>query len=327
MAEPVIQEPAGLIHALILDGLGGALNVPLTTQLWVSGEAVWLHFDCSDPSSQSWIQHSSGLNEVAVDGLLQEESRPHVLNRGDHLLLVLRGVNLNPGADPEDMVSLRIWTDGRRILSTRRRKLLSTDDMLQALADGQGPVNTASLLIDWIDRVVRRISDTVDRFEDELLAIEDTLFDQESRQVRRELLQLRQQSIIIRRYLAPQREALNRLIAEPFSWLDEFGRLQLRGIADRQIRHIEDIDAVRERAAMAQEELLSVISEQMNARTYVLTIVAAIFLPLGFFTGLMGINVGGMPGVESGVAFWIVVGMCVTLCAALGVYFRWKNWF
>ena len=103
-------------------------------------------------------------------------------------------------------------------------------------------------------------------------------------------------------------------------------RLRLREVNDRLIRYVEDIDEVRERAAMAQEELLSRVSEQMNQRSYVFTVVATIFLPLGFFTGLMGINVGGMPGVEDGDAFWIVVAMCIGVIAALAVLFRWKRW-
>jgi zinc transporter len=77
---------------------------------------------------------------------------------------------------------------------------------------------------------------------------------------------------------------------------------------------------IRDQASMA-----STVSEQMNERMYVLSIVAAIFLPLGLFTGLMGINVGGMPGVEDGAAFWVVVGMCVGLMLILGVIFRWKS--
>jgi len=50
-------------------------------------------------------------------------------------------------------------------------------------------------------------------------------------------------------------------------------------------------------------------------------------LPLGFFTGLMGINVGGMPGVEDSGAFWVVVGLCVGLSLLLAAVFRWRNWF
>jgi zinc transporter len=101
----------------------------------------------------------------------------------------------------------------------------------------------------------------------------------------------------------------------------------LREVNDRLIRHIEDIDEVRERAAMAQEELLSQMSEQMNQRTYVFTIIATLFLPLGFFTGLMGINVGGMPGVEGDLGFWIVVAMSVGIAGILAIYFKKKRWF
>ena len=119
---------------------------------------------------------------------------------------------------------------------------------------------------------------------------------------------------------------MNRLVNENLSWLDEMNRLRLREVNDRLIRHIEDIDEVRERAAMAQEELLSRISEQMNQRSYLFTVVATIFLPLGFFTGLMGINVGGMPGVEDNDAFWIVVMMCVGVVAVLALLLRWKRW-
>ena len=102
--------------------------------------------------------------------------------------------------------------------------------------------------------------------------------------------------------------------------------MRIREVNERLIRHIEDIDEVRERASMAQEELLSTISEQMNERSYVLTMVAALFLPLGFFTGLLGINVGGMPGVEEETAFWVVTGLCLIIIVALNVVFRLKKW-
>lgn len=328
-SEKPIQEPKGLIHALLLDGKGRARKLNWReVKCWdADQDCLWLYFDCKEPEAQQWLQKHSGLNKVIIDALLSEETRPHVLNRGDDLLVVLRGVNLNPGSNPEDMVSLRVWTDGKRVVSTRIRPLLSTEDLLASLAANSGPKDAATLLIDWIDRIVRRMSDTVDNFEDELLAIEDQLFASEPRNVRSLLLHLRKQCISIRRYLAPQREALNRLIGEPLSWLGELDRLHLRGIIDRQIRHIEDIDEVRERAAMVQEELGNNIAEEMNRRAYVLTIVAAIFLPLGFFTGLMGINVGGMPGVESADAFWIVVAMCVGVTGMLVGLFYWKRWF
>ena len=76
----------------------------------------------------------------------------------------------------------------------------------------------------------------------------------------------------------------------------------------------------------AQEELANQMSEEANRRMYVLSIVAAIFLPLGFFTGLLGINVGGMPGADNGWAFWVVCGICVTVVVWEVLLFRKKRW-
>ena len=56
----------------------------------------------------------------------------------------------------------------------------------------------------------------------------------------------------------------------------------LRQEADRIMRHLEDLDLARERAVVLQEELLSHIAQEQNARMYVLSVVAAIFLPLTF---------------------------------------------
>jgi zinc transporter len=320
--------PKGLIHALLMDGRGSSSEYPWDrVNDWSPDEGcLWLHFDFEQAETQHWLEHESGLNDVAFHGLVNPETRPRAVNRGDNLLLALRGINLNPGSEPDDMVSLRIWTNGHKVISTRRRSLLSTQDVLEDLDAGIGPCNATELLVSWTDRIIWRMSETVENFDDQVLGLEERVLNGEIAGIRLELARLRKQTISIRRYLAPQREAMNRLINENLSWLDDMNRLRLREVNDRLIRHIEDIDEVRERAAMAQEELLSRVSEQMNERTYVFTVVATIFLPLGFFTGLMGINVGGMPGVEDTDAFWIVVFMCLGLVATLAVLLRWKRW-
>lgn len=321
-------EPTGLVHALLLDGDGSCSAYPWAkVDTWQADKGcLWLHFDFEDAESQYWLEHHSGLSDIAFLGLVNPETRPRALNRGDNLLLSLRGINLNPGSQPEDMISLRIWTDGNRIISAQRRRLVSTDDVLEDLEAGSGPRSATELLVAWVDRITWRMNETVDRFEDQVLEIEDRVLGSEANSIRQDLGRLRKQVISIRRYLAPQREAMNRLINENLSWLDDMNRLRLREINDRLIRYIEDIDEVRERAAMAQDELVSRVSEQMNERTYLFTVVATTFLPLGFFTGLMGINVGGMPGVEDGDAFWVVVAMCVAVVAFIALIFRWKRW-
>ena len=171
------------------------------------------------------------------------------------------------------------------------------------------------------------MSDTVDQSEDRVADLEEQVLEEGSTSLRFDLANLRRQTITLRRYLAPQRDAFAKLVIEKLGWLDDDSRLRLREISDRLIRHIEDLDAVRERAAVTQEELLSRLSEQMNTRMYVLSMVAAIFLPLGFLTGLLGINVGGIPGAENPWAFLLFLLFLVGIVVAQMLWFRHKKWF
>ena len=318
--------PANSI-ALTLDGSGGATHVDWHRDRSLpSNQSYWVHLNFEHPDTAAWLWQHSGLSDIAIHGLLASETRPRLVTRGENLLLTVRGVNLNTGSDPDDMVSVRIWTDGRRVISTFARKLMSTQDVVDSLQEGHGPTTTPGLVIMWLARIVDRMEGTLDELEDSVLTLEEQAISSDGGSSRAEFARLRRQCITLRRYLSPQREALSRLAGEPLPWLDDTDRLRLREIADRQIRHVESLDEIRERAAVAHEEMVSQLSEQMNERMYVMSIAAALFLPLGFFTGLMGINVGGMPGVENPQGFWLVAGACGLALAGLLIVFRRKGW-
>jgi zinc transporter len=92
------------------------------------------------------------------------------------------------------------------------------------------------------------------------------------------------------------------------------------------IRYLEDIDTIRERAQIVKDELSNILADKMNKNMYLLSIVAALFLPLGFFTGLLGINVGGMPGADNPSAFWVVSFVCAFFAVAILGLFKYLKW-
>lgn len=318
----------GLVHAYLLDGRGGGRRLSWEqVRTWGAEQGrLWLHFDYSDAAARDWITCEAGLDPIVAEALLTEETRPRTTGVGEGLLIALRGVNLNPESQPEDMVSIRLWVEDTRIISTRKRRLLSVNDLCLQLDSGRGPATCADLLVELTDLLVWRMSDTVESFEDTIDDLEDRVVAGSRGTLRFDLALLRKQTITLRRYLSPEREALARLLVEKAGWISEANRIRLREVSDRLLRHIEDIDAVRERAAVTQEELMSQMSEQLNSRMYVLSIVAAIFLPLGFFTGLLGVNVGGIPGSENPLAFMIFSGLLVAIVVIQLLLFRWKNW-
>ena len=318
----------GLVVAYQLDGKGGGEKLDWGgIAAWQPDDGVlWVHLDRDSSDSRRWLQAESGLDPLIVESLLAESTRPRCVQVGDGVMLFLRGVNLNPGADPEDMVSIRLWIEQNRVISLRLRRLLSISDLRESIDQGQGPADVGDFVVQLADRLVARISGIVSDVDDKVDELQDQVLEEESGRLRAELMHLRREIIGLRRYLAPQRDALARLTQIKLSWLNDMDQMHLREEADRVVRYVEDLDSARERAAVTQEELSNRISEQMNARMYILSVVAAIFLPLGFLTGLFGINVGGIPLADDPGGFVEVVLVLLLITALQVVLFRWRRW-
>ena len=317
------------LYCGVFDGRGGARPIELKdAQQWrgASGETLWVHLDATDESSRRWLTQSGTAGESILDVLLANETRPRSLVTDEGMLVVLRGVNMNPGADPEDMVSIRLWIESDRIISTRRRKLLAITDMRESLAAGQGPGSSGEFLATLVERLADRIGEFVNSIEEELADFEESMSESETETSRRHLGVLRRQMAEVRRFLAPQRDALDRLYRYSGSWFSESEVSRLREESDRITRYLEDLDLAREQAVVMQEEFLGLLAQEQNTRMYVLSVVAAVFLPLSFLTGLLGMNVGGLPGVESSDGFLWSVGIMIASGIGLMLFFRWKKW-
>lgn len=318
----------GLLYAYVLNGKGGGTSQDWEKiKQWKPEQGVlWMHLEYSNLDVQEWILKQSGLDEVTAEALMAEETRPRSMLGAYGLLLTLRGINPNPDAEPEDMVAVRLWSDGKRIITTRRRRLKSAAELSQAIEQGIGPCNAGEFVEILTDRMVEGMVQVIDDLSDDVDELEEQVLTMESYELRPKIAELRRHAIGLRRYLAPQREAVARLFNEKLEWLSEMDRMRLRESADRTTRFVEDLDLARERAVVVQEELSSRLSEKMDRTMYVLSIVAAIFLPLGFLTGLLGINVGGIPGAEYSGSFLLFCFALILVVALQIWFFKRKKW-
>ncbi|MDO6424843.1 zinc transporter ZntB [Saccharophagus degradans] len=317
-----------LIYSYLLDGKGGgkSMTAEEITQWQPSDGLLWVHLDYSVEGAPEWIFAQKDLPNVCAQALLHEETRPRATLVGSGILMSLRGVNLNPSADPEDMVSIRVYADKNRIISTRHRRLLTVADIVTSLDENRGPKDSGEFIQALVRGLTLRMETTIDMLEERTDDLEDTVIAGGKNGLRSELSAVRRAAIMLRRYLAPQREALSRLCGEQAPWLTETHRIGLRETSDHLLRLLENLDSARDRAAVVQEELVNHMSEQMNQRMYVLSLVAAIFLPLGFLTGLLGINVGGIPGAENNQAFFWFIAILCSLTALQVVVFKRFKW-
>jgi zinc transporter len=321
-----MKNEKGLVFAYLLnEGAGQSVDWDGVNK-WVPDQGtLWMHLDYADEAAKQWLLNESGLNDVLCEALCAEETRPRIVSSAESLLLILRGVNGNPGADPEDMVSIRMWFDEHRIITMRHRRVLAIEDIRQSVESGKGPDSTDDFLVMIANRLIDRMGDVVSDIDDKVDELEDLVLTKESYELRPMIADLRRKTICMRRYIAPQRDVLARLQNERIAWLSEMAKVHLREISERTARFVDDLDAARDRAAITQEQLNSSLSEQTNRTLYILSIITAIFLPLGLLTGLLGINVGGMPGTDSPSAFTLVVVLLVVFAIIQYVIFRRKK--
>ena len=304
-------EPHGLVEALLLDGKGGARRISreeLDSLQPGPGETLWLHWDRSHPEAQQWLRRESGLDEFVCNLLLEESTRPRILALEDHqLLLFLRGVNLNPDAEPEDMISLRIFAQQGRVISLRLRRLRARADVSADLARGKGPLSASGLVLRLADLMTEKVEPLVTELS-ELVDSQDELIEQDASYSpdHGKMVAAKRRSASLRRFLAPQRDIFFEMAKERLGWFVQDQAKEWNELGNRLTRHLEELELIRERVGLVLESEHQRMGERMNRTMYLFAVVTGFFLPLSFLTGLLGINVGGIPGSDYPHGFKVV---------------------
>ncbi len=289
---------------------------------------VWLHLNRLSRQAQGWLYRKSGLDKVAAQSLLQEDTRPRSTRHGHGFLVNLRGVNLNAGEALEDMLSLRMWASDTLLVTLRSRPIQATRDVEAMIKAGEAPHSTGGLVAALANALTNRMEPEIAAFDEQADGFEQDILDPSIRVGRAELADFRRKVLALRRYIVPQREAMSQLVREGSSvgFFSETDILYLRESVDRVTRLAEDLDSIRERSVVLQEQIMEERSELMNQRLFVLSILSAVFLPISFVTGLFGVNVGGIPGSGNPLAFGVLIMSLVAATGIMLAVFRWRRW-
>lgn len=286
----------------------------------------WIRVQNHHPADDREILAPLGLSSIVAQGLLASETQPRLSKFAGGHLLVLRGVNTQARAEPDDMVSVRLWIEPRRIITVQLRRVLSVDEISETCARGDAPATVSRFVFELIEGITAKIEAAIMRLVEQLDDLEEEELLGVGENGRAALSDLRRQLIVVRRYVAPQRAALEKVSQTDTVLLKDTERLMIREISDQTARLVDDLDAARERAAVINDTWVASRAEEMNRNMLVLSIVAAVFLPLGFLTGLLGINVGGIPGVDSPYGFWVVCAASAGVAGCLYAFFKWLKW-
>jgi zinc transporter len=305
---------------------GKAERLDIKQALDTPGDLVWVHLTTNNEHAQAWLEQTAKVPDYVVDALTTSESRPRCDALGDGAFLNLRGRSSEAMTASDPLASLRIWAVAGRVISVTRRSVNAIEDVVKLIEGGKirdpGDLiaEFAVAITEELDPEVADLGDSLDDCEADLDA--DKVF-----VLRRNVTKVRVAAIGYRRFLAPQRAALEKLAALPCDWLQDDDRLHLSSAADRAARMAEELEAIRERSALMHEALTDLRAEQIDSRSLLISIVALIFLPLTFLTGLYGMNVEGLPWAKEPWAFDAIGGVCIAITVGIIGYFSAKRWF
>lgn len=326
------EPEAGLVLAIRLPGSPAEFNE--SRRSWgdlnppEKSPPLWTHLDLTKSRAQQWLREESGLDPIVAESLLADETRPRVQPIDDGMLVILRGVNLNPGAEPDELITIRMWVEPTRLITLRQVRFQTIAELRARAQKGKAPLTAASFLAAVALGVALRLGPTVDNLEEMLDEIEESMLerDKESPADRSHLATIRRHAIAYRRYLVPQRDAMLALTTAQASFFSSHDLLELRVATEHVTRVTEALEEIRDRAAVTQEEIRARNESRMGRTLYMLTIVATVALPLGLVTGLLGINVGGIPLADSSLGF---AAVCVALVGIAGfeiLIFKSMKW-
>lgn len=311
------------IHALVVDKGIVAEIPPAEVASYAGSGFVWLHADGMGRDQRMDVP--GYVPDMAANALLASETRPRCDGIGEAALINLRGTALDPMDDSDGLVSIRVWVEAKRVTSVSRRRIAALGDVDAAMRAGRLTDGG-----DFVAALAHAISTDLDpqvaALGDSLDDCEEMLDDGDIYALRRQIAALRSQAIVLRRFVAPDRDALSAMAQLEFAWISKEDRLHLREASDRFARMAEELEAVRERAALLHEQLTDLRAEMVDRRSLAIAVVAFIFLPLTFVTGLLGMNVDGIPFAHAPWAFWGVVAFCLAIGAAVLGWFAFRQW-
>ncbi|MDP8221728.1 MAG: magnesium/cobalt transporter CorA [Candidatus Lernaella stagnicola] len=272
------------------------------------------------------------LHRLALEDVLNVNQRPKVEYFSDHLFLTMRLLTVAAELEAEQ-ISLFL---GKNFVLTFQERLGDCfDGVRERLRRGKGRIRNSGadyVAYALIDSVVDHSFPLLEHFGELLESLEEEVLERPDRETIRHVFAVKTELIAIRRAVWPQRELLNSLMRDAPPLVSQDNVVYLRDCYDHTAQIIDLVENFRDIAASLVDVYLSTVSNRMNDVMRVLTIIATIFIPLGFLAGIYGMNFDSsvskwnMPELRSPFGYPLLIGFMVTCAGGMLFYFYRKGW-
>ncbi len=273
-----------------------------------------------------------GLHRLALEDVVNTHQRPKVEEYADHIFIVTKIVHEEPALATEQVAMFL----GRDFLLTfQERDGDCFDPVRERLRNDRGRIRGSQadyLAYALLDAAIDEYFPVLERYGELVEGLEDAVMAAPTARVVSRIHLAKRDLLTLRRAIWPQREAINALVRDVSPLIAEPTRIHLRDCYDHCVQLMDMVETYREIASGLVDIHLSSVSAHMNEIMKVLTIIATIFMPLGFIAGVYGMNFNAevspwnMPELRWYWGYPFVLGLMAVVAAGLLVYFRRKGW-
>jgi magnesium transporter len=296
-----------------------------------SGEGLlWVDISATTAEDAKLLENTFGLHPLAVEDCLSAKIHPpKVDDFGDYLFIVVHGVNYTVESEVVQTAELAIFLGTNFVISNHTFPLYCIEATERSIESNSRVMKQGADFLSHtiIDALVDNIMPAIDKMTEIAEDIEEQIVRNPQPPILEAILRLKRSAIHLHRVMAPQRDVLNRISRGDFSVVREEAKIFYRDIYDHIVR-IEDLNqTVRDMTDNALSTYLSSVANRQNEVMKVLSIVAAIFLPLTLVVGIYGMNFENMPELKLHWGYYAVLGFIGAVIIGMTLFFWFRGWF
>jgi magnesium transporter len=267
-------------------------DLELLRQMRGKWPVLWVNVDgVAHGPTLSAIGEIFGLHRLALEDLGDVQQRSKVEQYDDHLFVITRMARLTPALDLEQMA---VFLGPDFVVTFQERPGDPLEPLRQRIRAGRGRIRHNGpdyLAYSVVDTIVDHYFPVAEAYADRLDELEDEIVHRPTRATMTRLHGAKRELMALRRAVWPMRDALNALVREPGPFVSRDTLVYYRDTADHCFQVLDLVETYRDLGSSLTDLYLSTVSNRMNEIMKVLTVFAAIFIPLGFITGIYGMDV------------------------------------
>ena len=269
------------------------------------------------------------IHPLVLEDILNTNQRPKIEDFGEYIFLVLKMVNYDAKANTIDIEQVSIIL-GKNFVISFQEKEGDVFDLIRArIRNKKAKIRGFGndyLLYALIDAIVDNYFTVLEQIGEKIETLEDEVLENPSSSIMSAVHSMKRELIFLRKSVWPLREVINNLQRGETKLIDKHTQIYLRDVYDHTIQVIDAVETFRDMASGLADLYLSSISNKMNEVMKILTIFAAIFIPLTFIAGVYGMNFYFMPELKWRYGYFAVWGIIFTVALGMLLYFKKKKW-